>query len=177
MSDIINKNDLTLGDFQRLLETIKWISYSAKELVKELIAILNEKNITDFIYVDSLSGYSVQDLIVLRNFLIGLEIRLSEGIREDLVRMIQLKGLGSVKARTLALNGINNNQKLLNTPIEVLLSLPGFGPKLVQSIKEQVGQKVQISSKDSHITTNFNSQIKNSNTKKKNSSLTDFIEK
>lgn len=175
--EIIANYELDLGDFQRLLETVKWLSYAAKELAKELIEIAKNKNKTDFIYMESLSNYSQQDLLILKNYLTGIEIRLSEGIKEDLLRIIQLKGLGRVKARTLAKKGIKNQQKLADVSIELLLSLPGFGPKLVQSIKEQLGQKIDIPQSNSHITNDFNSQIKMKNTKKKNSSLTDFIEK
>ena len=177
LSSIINKYDLTLGDFQRLHETLKWLSYSAKELAKELISILKDRNITDFIYLESLAEFTQADLSILQNYLAGLEIRLSEGIKEDLLKLIQLKGLGRIKARTLSRNGIKNLQQLRQADIATLNALPGFGPKLIQSLKDQLGQNVDVSNLTAHITNNFNTQNKISNNKKKNSSLTDYVKK
>jgi helicase len=177
LPEILAKYELALGDFQRLHDTIIWISYSAKELVKELNHILKEKDLTDFIYIESLLKFSYHDLHALQKYVSGIEIRISEGIKDDLLNIINLKGLGRVKARILAFNNINSVEKLKNTSVEELISLPGFGKKLVTSIKEQIGQNilVDINSNYQLITNNFNLKKDKVNAKKKFSSLIDFV--
>ncbi len=174
---LLKTYDLTLGDFQRLLDTVIWVSYSAKELIKELLAILDEKDVTNFIYIDSLSGTEREDMKYLQKYLLGLHIRISEGIRQDLLEVIELKGLGRVKARTLAKKGIDSRLKLQQAPIEELLSLPGFGPKLVQSLKDQLGQTIEVIGVQSKKANNFNSKSEFTKSHKKTSSLIDFVKK
>ena len=177
LPELLGKHDLTLGDFQRLLETVVWLSYSAKELTKELIKILQEKDLTDFIYVQSLSSYSPQDINLLYKYLSGIEIRLSEGIKEDLLSIIELKGLGRVKSRTLVQAGITSLEKLKLASPEQLIKLSGFGIKLVQSLKEQLGQSFSVNTISGQKVTNFNTKTRTSKTNKKTSSLIDFIKK
>ncbi|OYT37284.1 MAG: DEAD/DEAH box helicase [Desulfurococcales archaeon ex4484_58] len=70
-----------------------------------------------------------------------LSKRLEYGIKEDAIELVELEGVGRVRARTLIDNGIRSLRDLANTPLERLLRLPGFGPKLVKSIKEQLKRK------------------------------------
>ncbi|WFO76381.1 DEAD/DEAH box helicase [Desulfurococcaceae archaeon MEX13E-LK6-19] len=67
-----------------------------------------------------------------------LSIRLEYGVREDALELIKLEGIGRVRARTLIRAGINSLEKLAKTPSRVLVRLPGFGPKIVESIKKQL---------------------------------------
>ncbi len=175
LPNLIEVYDIQLGDFQRLLDNIIWVSYSAKELAKELVKILEEQDLTDFIYIDLLSSYSPQDLNYLKKYLTGLEIRITEGIKEDILAIINLKGLGRVKARLLAKNGINTLDKLKNTPPEKLLSFSGFGPKIVTSLMEQLGQSIVLEVQAEHKESNLNTKTRKVKINKKVSSLTDFI--
>lgn len=175
LPDILQAYDLTLGDFQRLQDTLVWLCYSAKELTKELLKISIQKDLTDFIYLESLQQVSEQDLALLSKYLMGLEIRVTEGIKEDLLKLIELKGLGRVKARELASHGIKNIDQLQKTKARELLKLAGFGPKLVMSLQEQLGKKIDLTIRNLPVQNNFKPQLKNNTIKKKASSLTDFV--
>lgn len=175
LQTIVEAYDVQLGDFQSLLDNIKWVCYSAKELTKELVKILEEQDLTDFIYVESLSSFSVQDLKYLKNYITGLEIRLTEGIKEDIVAIINLKGLGRVKARTLIKNGIDTLDKLKNTSVDKLLTLNGFGSILVKSLKEQLGESIVIDTEDEQRENNFKTKTRKIKITKKTSSLADFL--
>ncbi len=67
-----------------------------------------------------------------------LSIRLEHGVREDALQLIKLEGIGRVRARILLNKGIRSLEDLAKTPDHVLENLPGFGPKLVKNIKEQL---------------------------------------
>jgi len=67
-----------------------------------------------------------------------LSIRLENGVREDALELVKLEGIGRVRARILLSRGIKTLEDLARTPDHVLESLPGFGPKIVRNIKEQL---------------------------------------
>lgn len=67
-----------------------------------------------------------------------LSIRLEYGVKEDALELVKLEGIGRVRARTLINKGIRTLEDLAKTPDSVLESLPGFGPRIVRSIREQL---------------------------------------
>ncbi len=110
---ITNKYGIGPGDLYSVRETASWISASLSRVC----------------YVYGLGELS--------NKLHKLSTRLEYGVREDALELIRLEGIGRIRARTLLKAGIRSLEELLKTSDLILLSLPGFGPKLVKSIKEQ----------------------------------------
>ncbi len=79
--------------------------------------------------------------LVLGEKLYRLSIRLEYGVKEDALELVSLEGIGRVRARTLIRSGIRSLKELAITPREKLLSLPGFGPRLVENIYEQLRRR------------------------------------
>lgn len=73
-----------------------------------------------------------------------LGLRLEFGVKEDALELVQLRGIGRVRARTLISHGIRSLNDLARTPKEKLLKLPGFGPKIVEDLYEQLKEKGYI---------------------------------
>ncbi len=73
--------------------------------------------------------------------LTDLGMRLEHGIKEQLLPLIRLKGVGRVRARVLYGSGFHNPNALRGVPIERIAALPGFGVKLAGDILKQVGDK------------------------------------
>ena len=71
-----------------------------------------------------------------------LALRLEHGVKEDLLPLIKLKGVGRVRARTLRAQGFRTPADLRSVPRGRLEQLPGFGPRLVTQLLEQVGGDV-----------------------------------
>ncbi len=67
-----------------------------------------------------------------------LSIRLEYGVKEDALELVKLQGIGRVRARTLISHGIRTLEDLAKTPPSVIEKLPGFGPRIVKSIYEQL---------------------------------------
>jgi len=60
-------------------------------------------------------------------------------VKEELLQLVRLKGIGRVRARVLYNAGLKKLGDLKLAPFERLTNLPMIGPKLAKSIKEQAG--------------------------------------
>jgi len=102
------------GDIHRLVENTDWLVYCLRELAKELerIDLLDE-------------------LEVLRR-------RISYGIREELLELVKIKGIGRIRARTLYKNGIKNLGDLSSIPVKKLAEIDKIGSTVADKIKSQL---------------------------------------
>jgi len=78
------------------------------------------------------------NLLSMDEALDKLSIRLEYGVKEDALELVKLQGIGRVRARTLINHGIRTLKDLAKTPPSVLEKLPGFGPRIVRLIYEQL---------------------------------------
>ncbi|MCX8169593.1 MAG: helix-hairpin-helix domain-containing protein, partial [Candidatus Methanomethyliaceae archaeon] len=112
---IIEKFDVGSGDIYSYVETAKWLIHSAYELAK-------------------LFGYE-RHLIPLNS----LYLRVENGVKEELLQLVELRGIGRVRARALYSAGFRTIEDLKKAEPSVLMNLPQIGPETVRLIKEQVG--------------------------------------
>ncbi len=105
------------GEIRAKLDNSDWLLYACSELAKvsahkELISEINR-----------------------------LRVRIKNGVKEELIPLLRLKGVGRVRARKLFSNGIKDLgdvKKAGNSTLSFLL-----GKKLSKDIQEQVGIKVE----------------------------------
>lgn len=109
---IADKYGIGLGDLFNVIQTSKWLIYSASELAKLL-------NIKDY-----------------AEFLRTLEYRIAYGIREELIDLVQIPGIGRYRARILYNAGYRNLEALKEAKEEDLLKLPGIGEETLKQIKK-----------------------------------------
>ena len=105
------------GDMHRMAETADWLVHSLYELAK----LESRADLLD-------------DLSVLRQ-------RISYGIKEELIELVKIRGIGRVRSRVLYKHGIKNLQDLSKIPIKDLAKIDKIGSSLAESIKTQL-QKV-----------------------------------
>ena len=67
-----------------------------------------------------------------------LSKRIAHGIREELLELVTLKGVGRIRARKLYEHGYKSLYDLLVADEREILRIPGFGPALVKAIKQQL---------------------------------------
>lgn len=91
--------------------------------------------------------YSLIDLCKLLNYndkinpLTKLRLRLNYGVKEELLPLLKLKGIGRIRARKLYNNGIKDIGDIKDSDPT---TLAGFvGDKLALDIKKQVGQEIK----------------------------------
>lgn len=107
------------GDMYALNEKATWLLYAASEISK----------------------WSKHSELV-REFSI-LSERVKHGVKEELLDLVSLEGIGRVRARNLFRHGIRNKSDLSRTSFEELVRIPGIGTTLAYKIKSQVGGYVK----------------------------------
>ncbi len=102
------------GDLYRMVETTYWLSYCLYEIAK----LIGRK-----------------DLLAEINI---LRLRIRHGIKSELIPLIQLEGIGRIRARSLYKAGITNVTQIDKISESKLGSVPKIGVKLARKLKNQI---------------------------------------
>lgn len=113
--DTIGKFRVQSGDLYRLISTARWLLHASHELA-------------------SLFGH--KDL--LRD-LAQLTERVKRGVKQELLPLVKLEGVGRIRARVLYDSGLKTIKDIKRAPLGKLTTLPMIGPRVAKKIKEQVG--------------------------------------
>jgi helicase len=114
---ILETHNVRPGETRGKLEVAEWLLFSMTELAN----ILNHNPI-------------IKDINRLR-------FRLRYGVKEELLALLKLEGVGRIRARTMFNAGIKDLGDVRKVPIEKLSTLIGKG--IANSIKKQVGENPQ----------------------------------
>lgn len=68
-----------------------------------------------------------------------LTLRLEHGVKEQLLPLVRLRGVGRIRARTLWAAGFHKPADLKGVPLQRLVALPGIGETLARDLLRQVG--------------------------------------
>jgi helicase len=111
--DIHERFGVGAGDIRRMAETAEWLLHSA---------------------------HSIARLFKVRHALTPLRKlmeRVRYGVREELLELVQLEGIGRVRARSLFRGGFRTLKDIARASEADLASLPYIGPEIARSIKLQ----------------------------------------
>ena len=102
------------GDMHRMTETANWLLYCLREISKhvERADLLEELD--------------------------NLRRRLAYGIREELLELVRIKGIGRVRARVLYKHRIKNLDDLARIPVNKLAKIDKIGSALAANIKSEL---------------------------------------
>jgi helicase len=120
-NEIVKKYDIGPGDLYNIVETARWLLHAMRELAR----------IYNFNCVPELT-----ELIV----------RVENGCKKELLNLVQLRGIGRVRARALFNAGFKTISDLRKASTEKLAQVKTIGKRLAESIKKQVESKKQIKS-------------------------------
>jgi len=101
------------GDLHNRVEVGEWLLYSMAELAKLLKVDI---------------GREIGELM----------LRVSHGVKEELLMLVRLKGIGRVRARSLFSRGFQYQSDINDATIEKLQQVPGIGAGLAASLKKQI---------------------------------------
>jgi len=73
--------------------------------------------------------------------MVKLRIRVKNGVKEELLTFLKLKGIGRVRARKMYVNGMKDIGDVKKADVTTLSQI--IGGKLAQDVKKQLGQKVE----------------------------------
>ncbi|MEM2679497.1 MAG: ATP-dependent DNA helicase [Candidatus Hadarchaeales archaeon] len=112
--DIHEKFGVGAGDIRRMAETAEWLLYSSHQIAKL---------------------FKVKPAL---NPLRKLTERIRYGVKEELLELVQLEGIGRVRARSLFSGGFKTLKDIAKASEAELASLPYIGKEIARSIKRQV---------------------------------------
>ncbi len=72
-----------------------------------------------------------------------LSTRIRYGVKEELMDLVSLRGVGRARARTLFDRGFRNRSEISASDPSVLASIPGIGPALAESMVRQAGGRTE----------------------------------
>ena len=119
--EVTKKFSVGPGDVRRLTDQAEWLLYSMAELGK----IFAKKKVRE---------------------LTRLTIQVQYGVKEELLELISLKGVGRVRGRALYGRGFRTLRDLQKADPSDLARIPSIGPSLAKKIKEQLGESVDARS-------------------------------
>jgi len=102
------------GDMYRIAESSEWLAYSLYEVAKLLRR-------------EDLLG-SIQ----------SLRLRIKYGVKDELLPLVRLKGIGRIRARSLHDAGVTDVAKIAKTPELKLSRIPKIGPAVARKLKENL---------------------------------------
>ncbi len=114
--DLHERFGIGAGDIRRKAETAKWLLYAAHELASLFKA---RKALTP-----------------LRK----LQDRIRYGVKEELLELVQLRGIGRVRARSLFRAGFRRLSDIEKATEEALAKVPYIGTEIARSIKKQASE-------------------------------------
>ncbi|MBI4020230.1 MAG: DEAD/DEAH box helicase [Candidatus Aenigmarchaeota archaeon] len=143
-----NPWDIEYDDFLRSIKTAQMFSSWGNEAGEN--KILEDFNVTPGELRARLDNadwllYATQELGLLLGYMDILKevrktrIRLQYGVREELLPLVRLKGIGRVRARMMYDSGLRSLQDLRRIPEESLSRVVGYA--VAKSVKDQLGEK------------------------------------
>jgi len=118
--EILSRHGIGSGDLRVLVETGEWLTYAASKVCD--VAGLKEHS----------------------RRLEVLSARVSHGIKEELLDLVRVRGIGRVRARVLYDHGIKTVEELASTDPSKIANLKSFGPKIANNIVEEARKLVEF---------------------------------
>jgi helicase len=112
---ILEVHKVEPGDMLRMVDTSKWLLHA----IYRLAELFGHKDLLGPTY--------------------ELQIRCAKGVKSELVPLVELAGVGRVRARSLFNVGYRTLDDLKHASVTDLMNVPLIGPSLAKKIKEQVG--------------------------------------
>ncbi len=112
---LLETYDIRPGEIKVKLDIADWLLYAASEL-----CLLRQQKAL------------VQELAKLR-------IRVKYGVKEELLPLLKLKGIGRIRARKLYAHGIRQLEEVRQTDVTTLSQL--LGKAVAEDVKKQLGQE------------------------------------
>jgi helicase len=112
---ILEVHKVEPGDMLRMVDTSRWLLHATYQLAE----LFGHKDLLAPTY--------------------ELQIRCAKGVKSELVPLVELDGVGRVRARSMFNAGYRNLDDLKHASVTDLMNVPLIGPSLAKKIKEQVG--------------------------------------
>lgn len=112
--EIVERYNVGPGDIHTMALTAQWLTYSAAEICKVLKLVDHIQKLNE------------------------ISARLENGCKPELLELVQLRGIGRVRARLLYRAGYKSIEDLKKAKIEELKRIPLMGEETIRKIMEQL---------------------------------------
>jgi helicase len=113
---IVGQFGIGPGDLRSLIELADWLLYAAAEIAKVFKLSEEVKNLSK------------------------LRLRVAFGVKEELLELVSLRGIGRVRARNLYNAGFKSLKDIREATVTELAQVPAIGRVIAEDIKNQVLQ-------------------------------------
>jgi helicase len=120
---IVAKYNIWPGDVHNTVEIAEWLLHATREFARTY----------NFSCVSDINS---------------LIIRVHNGCKHELLNLIQLRGIGRVRARALFSEGFTTINELRKVPIERIAKIKTIGKTVAENIKSQIGEKTTKGNKE-----------------------------
>ncbi|OPY32496.1 MAG: putative ski2-type helicase [Methanomassiliicoccales archaeon PtaU1.Bin124] len=132
------------SEFKTAVTLDEWINETDEEKILEVMGI-GPGDLRSKVELAKWLIYSMREMSNMFNSdtypaLTELMLRMEHGVRQQLLDLVKLKGVGRVRARALFAKGLVDRAALRRTDMRQLAAIHGIGETLAQSIKKQVGE-------------------------------------
>ncbi len=115
---LMEKYGIRPGEIRGKIEIADWLLYAAEELAR----------------ISSMSRELIREISRLR-------VRVKNGVKEDLLLLLRLKGIGRVRARRLVNNGLKELNDLKRVDLTSLSQI--LGKAVAEDVKRQLGDELR----------------------------------
>ena len=135
-----------LGSIKTALFLQEWCDEMDEQYLLEKYAIrpgeIKAKlNISDWLLYSCIELAKILSLHELQNYMSKVRLRVQHGVKEEVIPLLQLKGIGRIRARKLFKAGMRTLGDIKRIDISSLKQL--LGPGIATSILKQVGREEQ----------------------------------
>ncbi len=115
---ILERYAIGAGDLRNIVETAEWLTYAASRIA-------------------GIKGLRTHTLNLGK-----LSLRVKHGIKEELIDLARIRGVGRVRARVLYLRGLRTVKDVAVADPRILASFPGFGVKVAEAIVNEAKKMI-----------------------------------
>ncbi len=121
--DIVGHFGIGPGDLRTVTELSDWLLYAASEIAKL---------------------FKIPEMV---KTLSRLRVRVRYGVKEELLQLVSLRGIGRVRARNLYHAGFRSLKEIRGATQEELSKVPTLGKAIAENIKRQLAEEAQTGEK------------------------------
>ena len=134
--------DNHMADLKTALLLVRWINEMPEEVMTDTLKI-GPGDIRSRVDTADWILYAMNEIALIFNPNASEKVRpmltrVRYGVKEELIPLVSLRGVGRMRARTLYANGVHGKAEIGQIDVGELAALPKIGRSLAESLKEQV---------------------------------------
>jgi helicase len=144
-------SEISLDDYECTIKTTLFLIDWSNEFTEDKLLdeynirpgeISSKLNIADWLIYSCEELSRINGQLFLQTFLKNSRKRLKEGVKAELLPLLNFKGIGRIRARKLFNSGIKSINDMKTIDVNTLVKIVGV--KLTQSLKKQVGIEINL---------------------------------